>query len=220
MRSFIVFIIVALTSNIAFANSNSPTNCNGKDSCNTENYYDTESHANANGEGHAYASGGDAYQGQLQGQLQGQGQTQGQVGINTADQSFKATNTSVTTDINSSSNKGLNLQGQSAVGEVDSHDTVTVEGDTVINKEATIPVNTAAPVFAGSCAQGLSVQFGNTGASVGSGNPVCDFMSVAGGYIAAGDRDTALKVLDQARKAAESRYNFSWWRSILTFGLF
>lgn len=136
-------------------------------------------------------------------QSQTQGQAQGQIGINAADQSFEATVSSVNEDHNH----------QTSVGAVDSHD--VVEGDTV-----DFPVNTAAPVFAGACAQGASLQLGQTGASVGSGNPVCDFATVAGLYIAAGDRATALQVAAEARNAARHRARVAWWRSLITFGLF
>ena len=221
MRHFIVsvFALVLLTGN-AFADTQ---NCNGSSSCQTEidEYYEsTENHGgegyggNATGGagGSAAAFGGDNEQGQLQ------GQAQGQVGINSSRNNVETDvdTTDVNTDVNT--NKGFNLQGQSSVGKVDSHDSVLVEGDTF--EAAAIPVNTAAPVFAGACSQGASLQLGETGASVGSGNPVCDYVAVAGAYIAAGEKARALSVLKDAEKAATWRWRFSMVRSFLTLGLF
>jgi hypothetical protein len=186
--------------------------------------------------------GGDAFAAQLQGQAQGQAQgvfdsgnsassssasatggnaTQGQIGIqgqlgildneNTLDNS-----TSVGTSTSTSSSNG---QDQTAVGSVDSNDSVTVEGDDIVYEAPDIPVNSAAPVFAGACSQGVSIQTQSFGGSAGTTNPVCDYVAVAGGFIAAGDRDDALRVLVKAEGAADWRYRFSQIRSVLTLGL-
>ena len=197
MRYFVVSAIVVLFSLPAFANEGS--NCNGKNNCSTN----TENKGGKGGDASAaaLALGGKAKQDQLQGQLQGQ------IGVNTNEVN------AVTTDLNTV--EGLNAQGQdqTAVGKVDSHDSLIFE-------TSEIPVNTAAQVLAGSCAQGASLQLGQTGASIGSGNPVCDFAAVAGLYLAAGDRTTALAVAGEARAAAQHRARVSKWRSFLTLGLF
>lgn len=144
-----------------------------------------------------------------------QGQMQGQLGIldntNTLDNGNEiSTSTSTSTKTN---------QDQTAVGTVDSHDSVTVEGDDIVYESPDIPVNSAAPVFAGACSQGVSVQTQSFGGSAGTTNPVCDYVAVAGGFIAAGDRDDALRVLGKAEDAADWRYRFSQIRSVLTLGL-
>lgn len=214
MRHFVASVIACFVcAHTAFADTQ---NCNGSSSCQTEidEYY--ESTENHGGEGHASsqaaAFGGEQSQDQFQGQLQGQ------VGINSSRNNVETEVDTTDLNTNVNTNKGLNLQGQSAVGKVDSHDSVLVEGDTF--EAADIPVNTAAPVFAGACSQGASLQLGQTGASVGSGNPVCDFATVSGVYLAAGERAKALEAADAAMKAAKSRYMFSFVRSFLTFGLF
>jgi hypothetical protein len=193
--------------------------------------------------GDAFAAQGQL-QGQLQGQAQGQAQgvfdsgnsassssasatggnaTQGQIGIqgqlgildneNTLDNS---TSVGTSTSTSTSSSNG---QDQTSVGSVDSHDSLTVEGDDIVYEAPDIPVNSAAPVFAGACSQGVSVQTQSFGGSAGTTNPVCDYVAVAGGFIAAGDRDDALRVLVKAEDAADWRYRFSQIRSVLTLGL-
>ncbi len=148
---------------------------------------------------------------------QGQIGIQGQLGIldneNALDNSNN-TNTSTAT----STRQGQD-QDQTAVGNVDSHDSVSVEGDDVVYEAPDIPVNSAAPVFAGACSQGVSVQTQSFGGSAGTTNPVCDYVAVAGGFIAGGDRDQAMRVLGKAEKAADFRYRFSQVRSFLTLGL-
>lgn len=156
-----------------------------------------------------------------QGQMQGQVGIQGQLGIldneNDLDNSNAIdTSTSTSTSTNSKNKQG---QDQTAVGNVDSHDSVNVEGDDVTYEAPDIPVNSAAPVFAGACSQGVSVQTQSFGGSAGTTNPVCDYVAVAGGFIAAGDRDDALRVLEKAEDAADWRYRFSQIRSVLTLGL-
>lgn len=150
-----------------------------------------------------------------------QGQMQGQLGIldneNDLDNSTSvSTSTSTST---STSNTGKNKQDQTAVGSVDSHDSLTVEGDDIVYEAPDIPVNSAAPVFAGACSQGVSVQTQSFGGSAGTTNPVCDYVAVAGGFIAAGERGAALEVLEKAEGAADWRYRFSQIRSVLTLGL-
>jgi hypothetical protein len=203
----------------------------------------------AGGAGGPGGSGGDAFaaQGQLQGQLQGQAQgqaqgifgsgnsssgssssagvdstnIQGQLGIldneNTLDNSNRI-KTDVDTSTSTSTKQG---QDQTAVGKVkvDSHDALTIEGDDIVYEAPDIPVNSAAPVFAGACSQGVSIQTQSFGGSAGTTNPVCDYVAVAGGFIAAGDRDDALRVLHKAEGAADWRYRFSQIRSVLTLGL-
>jgi hypothetical protein len=112
-----------------------------------------------------------------------------------------------------------NEQSQTSVGSVDSHDSVTVEGDNVNYDAPDIPVNSAAPVFAGACSQGVSVQTQSFGGSAGSSNPVCDYVAVAGGFIASGNGEAANLALQKAEKAADWRYRLSQIRSILTLGL-
>lgn len=175
------------------------------------------------GAGGPGGTGGDAFaaQGQLQGQLQGQQQglvgIQGQLGI--LDNENDLDNSNSTTVSTSTSNTSSNGQDQTAVGSVDSHDSVTVEGDDIVYEAPDIPVNSAAPVFAGACSQGVSIQTQSFGGSAGTTNPVCDYVAVAGGFIAAGDRDDALRILGKAEGAADWRYRFSQIRSILTLGL-
>jgi hypothetical protein len=163
--------------------------------------------------------GGNAHQGQ--GQQQGLVGIQGQLGIldNTNDLD-NSNHTKVDTDT-STSTKTNQGQDQTAVGKVkvDSHDSVTVEGDDIVYEAPDIPVNSAAPVFAGACSQGVSIQTQSFGGSAGTTNPVCDYVAVAGGFIAAGDRDDALRVLHKAEGAADWRYRFSQIRSVLTLGL-
>lgn len=152
-----------------------------------------------------------------QGQMQGQVGIQGQLGIldneNDLDNS-----TRVSTDTSTRTSTRSN-QDQTAVGSVDSHDSVTVEGDDISYEAPDIPVNSAAPVFAGACSQGVSVQTQSFGGSAGTTNPVCDYVAVAGGFIAAGERTEALRVLTKAEDAADWRYRFSQIRSVLTLGL-
>ncbi len=81
------------------------------------------------------------------------------------------------------------------------------------------PVNTAAPVFAGNCAQGMSAQTMGFGGSIASGNSVCDFIAVAGAFIAGGERAEAFRVLGKAEKAADWRFLFSRIRMVITLGL-
>lgn len=104
-------------------------------------------------------------------------------------------------------------QGQAQV----SDDDVTIEGD---HYEAPdMPVNSAAPVFAGACSQGVSGQGMGFGASAATGNPVCDYVAVAGAYVAAGDREHALDVLAKAEDAADWRGFLAKVRGCLTLGL-
>lgn len=110
-------------------------------------------------------------------------------------------------------------QEQTSVGSVDSHDSVEVNGDDVVYEAPDIPVNSAAPVFAGACSQGVSVQTSSFGGSAGTTNPVCDYVAVAGGFVAAGERTEAVRVLDKAEDAADWRFFFSQVRSVLTLGL-
>jgi hypothetical protein len=162
---------------------------------------------------------GNASQGQ--GQQQGLVGIQGQLGIldNTNDLD-NSNHTKVDTDT-STSTKTNQGQDQTAVGKVkvDSHDELTIEGDDIVYEAPDIPVNSAAPVFAGACSQGVSIQTQSFGGSAGTTNPVCDYVAVAGGFIAAGDRDDALRVLHKAEGAADWRYRFSQIRSVLTLGL-
>ncbi len=81
------------------------------------------------------------------------------------------------------------------------------------------PVNTAAPVFAGNCAQGVSAQSMGFGGSIASGNSVCDFIAVAGAFIAGGERSEAFRVLGKAEKAADWRFLFSRIRMVITLGI-
>lgn len=109
-------------------------------------------------------------------------------------------------------------QGQGQFGYVKTD--VEVEGDThVTDIDNDFPVNTAAPVFAGNCSQGVSAQTQGFGGSIASGNSVCDYIAVAGAYIAGGDRDEAFRVLGKAEKAADWRFVFSRVRMVLTLGL-
>lgn len=112
-------------------------------------------------------------------------------------------------------------QDQTSVGSVDSHDIFDAsDHSSTVYEAAAIPVNTAAPVFAGSCSQGASGQWGNFGVSAGTGNPVCDFVAVAGARIAAGDREGADEALDAAMEEARFRAAFARLRSFLTLGIF
>lgn len=94
-----------------------------------------------------------------------------------------------------------------------------VEGDDIVYEAPEIPVNSAAPVFAGACSQGVSVQTHSFGGSAGTTNPVCDYVAVAGGFTAAGERTEAVRVLGKAEGAADWRYRIYQVRSILTLGL-
>ena len=90
---------------------------------------------------------------------------------------------------------------------------------TTIYEAPDFPVNTAAPVFAGNCAQGVSAQTMSFGGSFASGNPVCDFIAVAGAHIASARPDEAFRVLAKAEKAADWRFFFARVRMIITVGL-
>jgi len=159
-------------------------------------------------------AGGRAHQGQGQGQIgineqgqdQGQDQGQSQVGINDQGQD------------QSQAQVGIVRDGDV---DVDSNDTVNVDAsDNSTHKiDNDFPVNTAAPVFAGNCSQGVSAQTMGFGGSVASGNPVCDYIAVAGAYIAGGDRDNAFRVLEKAEKAADWRFFFAQVRMTVTLGL-
>jgi len=150
---------------------------------------------------------------------------QGQLGVfsdettNDLDNSTSvSTSTSTTTSTSNSQGQG---QEQTSVGEVSvaSDDDVSVEGDNVDYEAPDIPVNSAAPVFAGACSQGVSVQTSSFGGSAGTGNPVCDYVAVAGGLVAAGERDEAVRVLEKAETAADFRFRIGVVRSVLTLGL-
>jgi len=154
-----------------------------------------------------------------QGQQQGQVGIQGQLGIldnevttgavDASSSNSNRTSTSTTTsndirdgDVTDNSNTELN-----------------VEGDSINYDAPDIPVNSAAPVFAGACSQGVSIQTQSFGGSAGSSNPVCDYVAVAGGFVAAGERDEAVRVLGKAEDAADWRFVFSQIRNVLTLGL-
>ncbi|MBD3261605.1 MAG: hypothetical protein GF334_07990 [Candidatus Altiarchaeales archaeon] len=150
---------------------------------------------------------------------------QGQLGVfsdettNDLDNS-NTVSTSTTTSTSQGQDQGQG-QEQTSVGEVavSSDDDVSVEGDNVEYEAPDIPVNSAAPVFAGACSQGVSVQTSTFGGSAGTGNPVCDYVAVAGGMVAAGERDEAVRVLGKAEKAADFRFRIGVLRSVLTLGL-
>jgi hypothetical protein len=176
-------------------------------------------------------SAASAEQGQQQGQMQGLVGIQGQLGIldnevdvsNVLDNGNEISTMTGTSTYNSSSTDTATStdQNQTSVGEVDvdSHDSVVVEGDETVYEAARFPVNTAAPVFAGNCAQGVSAQWMSGGGSIASGNPVCDYIAVSGAYIAGGDRDEAFRVLRKAEKAADWRFFFSRVRMAMTLGI-
>lgn len=158
------------------------------------------------------AYGGNAEQGQLQGQQQGLVGIQGQLGI--LDNTVKIYDGDVSTSTKTT-------QDQDQKTRVDSHDSVQVDAsdNSVQTIDNNFPVNTAAPVFAGNCSQGISAQTMSFGGSIASGNPVCDFIAVAGAYIAGGDRTEAFRVLGKAERAADWRFFFAKVRMTLTLGL-
>lgn len=170
--------------------------------------------------GNASATGGSATSGSISGAgVFGSGNSSNEIGTGIGN--FSPTSSSSVGPISNSQGQG---QEQTAVGKVRTD--VNVEGSTLIaegdeiNYEAPeIPVNSAAPVFAGACSQGVSVQTQSFGASAGSTNPVCDYVAVAGGLVASGERGEALRVLGKAEKAADFRYNIYRIRAILTLGL-
>ena len=95
------------------------------------------------------------------------------------------------------------------------------------------PASTAAHVYSGICAQGFSFQGMSYGASVATGNSVCDFVAVTGNYLAVGaaapgllDEDgrsaleKAMRAADEAFGAARRRNRLSRIRNYLTLGLF
>jgi hypothetical protein len=113
------------------------------------------------------------------------------------------------------------LQGQQQ-GQAQGQDNdvdVSISDNSVHSIDNDFPVNTAAPVFAGNCSQGVSGQTMGFGGSVASGNPVCDYIAVAGAYIAGGDRAEAFRVLTKAEDAADWRAVFAKIRMCLTLGL-
>lgn len=178
--------------------------------------------------GGAGGQGGDATQGQQQGLvgIQGQlgildnevtnelsnhqGQGQGQIGINEQGQDQGQQQGQV----------GIVKDGdQKTIVRDDSEVNVDASDNSVHTIDNDFPVNTAAPVFAGNCAQGVSGQTATWGASIASGNSVCDYIAVSGAYIAGGDRDEAFRVLKKAEKAADWRFFFSRVRMVVTVGL-
>lgn len=147
--------------------------------------------------------------------IQGQGQQQGQIGVNKSDIDVDTKVNTSDVNVNGQSQSGVNKQGQ--VQAQNSDDDFVIEGDTY--EAAKIPVNSAAPVFAGACSQGVSAQMPTFGASAGTGNPVCDYVAVAGAFVAAGERAEALRVLGKAEDSADWRAIFAKIRGVLTLGL-
>ena len=100
-----------------------------------------------------------------QGQQQGLVGIQGQLGIldNNVDVSNGneiSTTTSTVTSTSTEQGQGQK-QGQVGIvkdGDVVDNSEVVVEGDDIVYEAPDIPVNSAAPVFAGACSQGVSVQ--------------------------------------------------------------
>jgi hypothetical protein len=136
-----------------------------------------------------------------------------------------STNTSTSTSTEQGQGQGQ-MQGQVGIVKdgdvsVDSNDTVQVDAsdNSVHSIDNDFPVNTAAPVFAGNCSQGVSAQTQGFGGSIASGNSVCDFIAVAGAFIAGGDRDNAFRVLGKAEEAADWRFFFTKIRMVITLGL-
>jgi len=185
---------------------------------------------NPGGQGGNGGNGGNGGQGGNQGQQQGQiginhqGQAQGifDSGNSQSNSSAAAAAAAASDQDQSQSQLGINEQdqgqgqGQGQFGFVDTD--LTVEGDTT-TIDNDFPVNTAAPVFAGNCSQGVSAQTASFGGSIATGNSVCDFIAVAGAYIAGGDRSEAFRVLGKAEKAADWRFFFSRIRMTITLGL-
>ncbi len=172
--------------------------------------------------------GGFAAQGQQQGQIgiNEQGQIQGQIGVNEQGQDQGQDQGQSQFGINDQGQDQSQSQGQVGIVrdgdvDVDSNDTVNVDAsdNSTYKVDNDFPVNTAAPVFAGNCAQGVSAQTMGFGGSVASGNPVCDYIAVAGAYIAGGDRENASRVLSKAEEAADWRFFFARVRMVVTIGL-
>lgn len=145
---------------------------------------------------------------------QGQGQLQGQIGINEQEQGIFGSGNSHQGQHQNADADAHQGQGQFGFVKTD----VEVEGDTT-TIDNDFPVNTAAPVFAGNCSQGVSAQWMQGGGSIATGNPVCDYIAVAGAFIAGGDRDNAFRVLGKAETAADWRFVFSRVRMVITLGL-
>ncbi len=104
-----------------------------------------------------------------------------------------------------------------SLGDFSVDTTFSAVNNTIVDYD--FPVNTAAPVFAGNCAQGVSAQTMGFGGSIASGNSVCDFIAVAGAFIAGGERAEAFRVLGKAEKAADWRFLFSRIRMVITLGI-
>lgn len=120
----------------------------------------------------------------------------------------------------STSTKTSQEQGQTANGEVDSHDIFDASDRSTTTFEAPeLPVNAAAAAIGGSCNQGLSFSTKDASGSIGSGNDVCDFLAVARGYAAVGKLDKSVEVLDLALDAAKRRSLLAKVRGYLTLGL-
>jgi hypothetical protein len=114
----------------------------------------------------------------------------------------------------SSSAKASNKQSQGQVAQGSVATSTTNQTNT--NAVGYAPV---APVFPGACSQGVSGQGMGFGGSVGTGNPVCDYVTIAAERRLAGDSAGAKAALDKAEDAADFRRVFSVIRSILTLGL-
>lgn len=218
MRNLLSIIVLTLLLGFASPAIATNPNCDGGNGtlggqggagCETNNY-DDYSTTTTN---HPVANAGDA--------TSIQGQKQGQIGIVAPEID--------TTDfnVNKQGQIGINAQKQTAVGEVDQKVKQEVEDNSFVDAsdhsvhsiDNDFPVNTAAPVFAGNCAQGVSAQTGPFGGSVATGNSVCDFIAISGAYVASGNPVEAMRLLSRAEKAAEHRFLFSRIRSFLTLGL-
>lgn len=105
------------------------------------------------------------------------------------------------------------LGGDAEIGDVH------VTDNSVYRTDYDFPVNTAAPVFAGNCSQGVSAQTMGFGGSIASGNSVCDYIAVSGALIAGGNREEAFRVIGKAEEAADWRFFFSRVRMVITLGI-
>lgn len=196
-------VAVSESSSSAAASSNS-----------TSSVGDTTSSSLAVG-GSSYSEGGESYSG-----VEGSGNSS-----NTNEQYYSGSVENTNFDVDSY--EGTNEQGQSqsqdqtAVGEVDSHDSVEVDAsDNSVHKiETRIPASSAAPIFANACASGMSAQTMGFGGSLAATNIVCDHVALAGAYMALGNHEAASLVLARAEEDVKWRSFFAKVRGVLTLGI-
>jgi hypothetical protein len=157
------------------------------------------------------------------------GQLQGQIGINALKNAGNNTGNSrsrssstigdiIDGDVSTSTRTGTRTRTDQGQSQGQDNDVQVIDRSSH-DIDNDFPVNTAAPVFAGNCSQGVSAQTMSFGGAIASGNPVCDYIAVAGAYIAGGNREMAFSALEKAENYADWRAVWGKVRMCITFGL-